>query len=61
MRLYDFEQLFENSDHEIHNYDKLDRILVRLCSLVVEGMRDPRDDYYGMVAACVLDPDNRMV
>jgi pyrimidine deaminase RibD-like protein len=49
------------SDYEIRNYHKLDRILVKLCAMVVKGMKDPREHYYGMVAACVLDPDNRMV
>ena len=48
------------SDFQISNHDKLDRLLVRLCELVIEGQRrDP--DYYGMVAAAVLDPDNRCV
>jgi pyrimidine deaminase RibD-like protein len=49
------------SDTEIHNYHKLDKILARLCHMVIKGMKDPREGYYGMVAACVLDPDNRMV
>lgn len=49
------------SDTEIHNYKKLDHILVKLCRMVVKGMKDPREGYYGMVAACVLDPDNRMI
>jgi len=44
---------------EIHNYAKLDTILMKLCSMVVDGMKSSGD--YGMVAAAVLDPDNRMV
>jgi len=48
------------SDREIHNYEKLDKILVLLCKMVVKGQKKDKD-YYGMVAACVLDPDNRMV
>jgi pyrimidine deaminase RibD-like protein len=48
------------SDFEIRNYDKLDSILVDLCELVIAGQRqDP--ERYGMVAAAVLDPDNRLV
>lgn len=48
------------SDFQISNHDKLDRLLVRLCEMVIEGQRrDP--DLYGVVAACVLDPDNRAV
>ena len=47
------------SDFEISNHDKLDRILVKLCSLIVQGQRQDQD--LGMVAAAVLDPDNRCV
>jgi pyrimidine deaminase RibD-like protein len=48
------------SDFEIRNHDKLDKILVRLCELVIQGQqRDPAE--YGMVAAAVLDPDNNCV
>jgi pyrimidine deaminase RibD-like protein len=51
---------FENSDYEIHNRDKLDRILLELCDHVIQGQNaDP--ERYGMVAACVLDPENRKV
>lgn len=48
------------SDFRIENHDKLDRILVQLCEMVIRGQQtDP--DRYGMVAAAVLDPDNRLV
>ena len=48
------------SDFEIRNHSKLDDILVRLCELVIDGQRrDP--DFYSMVAAAVLDPDNNCV
>ena len=48
------------SDFQIRNHDKLDQILVRLCELVIDGQKkDPK--LYGMVAAAVLDPDNRCV
>ena len=49
------------SDYEIHNYEKLDKILMLLCKMVIKGMKDPRENYYGMVAAAVLDPDNQLV
>ena len=49
-----------SSDYEIRNYDKLDKILVKLCNEIIEGQKtDP--DMYGMVAACVLDPDNNQI
>jgi pyrimidine deaminase RibD-like protein len=52
-------ELVESSNYEIHNLEKLDRILVKLCEMVIEHQqRDSK--YYGMVAACVLDPDNNM-
>ena len=48
------------SDFRIVNPDKLDRILVQLCQMVIAGQKkDP--DRYGMVAAAVLDPDQRLV
>ena len=48
------------SDFQIRNHDKLDAILVRLCDMVIEGQKK-NPDLYGMVAAAVLDPDNRCV
>lgn len=47
------------NDQEIHNYPKLDKILSRLCQLVIKGQASDKD--YGMVAAGVLDPDNNLV
>lgn len=47
------------SDFEIRNYEKLDRILSRLCDLVEEGQASEHD--FGMVAAAVLDPSNQLV
>jgi len=56
MRLIEFEQ----SDYAIHDRPKLDRILLELCHHVIKGQQhDPVK--YGMVAACVLDPENRKV
>ena len=48
------------SDFEIHNYEKLDKILSKLCALVVEGQKT-QPDHFGKVAAAVLDPDNQMI
>jgi pyrimidine deaminase RibD-like protein len=47
------------SDFEIHNYNKLDKILSKLCEMVVKGQQSDRD--YGMVAAAVVDPDDQIV
>jgi pyrimidine deaminase RibD-like protein len=48
------------SDFQISNYDKLDRLLVVLCELVIKGQqRDP--ELYGVCASGVLDPDNQFV
>jgi pyrimidine deaminase RibD-like protein len=48
------------SDFEISNYNKLDKILSKLCGMIVKGKQD-RPDYYGMVAAAVVDPSNQIV
>ena len=48
------------SNYEIHDYKKLDNILMLLCKMVIKGQKKDKD-YYGMVAACVLDPDNNIV
>jgi pyrimidine deaminase RibD-like protein len=48
------------SDFEIRNYEKLDKILSKLCALVVEGQKS-RPEHFGKVAAAVLDPDNNLV
>jgi pyrimidine deaminase RibD-like protein len=48
------------SDFRIEDTDRLDQILVDLCDMVVQGQRD-NPDYYGVVAAAVLDPANRLV
>jgi pyrimidine deaminase RibD-like protein len=48
------------SDYELHDRPKLDRVLAKCCRMVVQGQqRDP--ERYGQVAACVIDPDNRMI
>ena len=48
------------SDFEIRNFEKLDTILTELCKQVIEHQKqDP--DYWGMVAACVVDPDDNVV
>ena len=53
-------QKMRASDFEIHNYRKLDKILSKLCGMIVKGKQD-RPDYYGMVAAAVVDPNNQIV
>lgn len=48
------------TDFQIHDYKKLDNILLELCEMVIDGQKkDP--DYYGMVASCVLDMNNNKV
>lgn len=47
------------AEAEEHTPD-LDKILVDLCGMVVKG-KQRRPDYYGMVAAAVVDPDGRVV
>jgi len=47
------------SDFEIRNYEKLDKILSKLCEMVTKGQESDKD--YGMVAAAVLDPSNQIV
>jgi pyrimidine deaminase RibD-like protein len=51
--------LLESDDYEIHNQEKLDRILVKLCEMVIEAQQED-SDYFGMVGAAVLDPDNNL-
>jgi pyrimidine deaminase RibD-like protein len=51
---------FKDSNYEIHDRPKLDRILLELCHHVIQGQKDDPVKY-GMVAACVLDPKNRKV
>ena len=53
-------QVMKLSDFQIHSSDKLDRILTELCELVVRGQQN-NPDHYGMVAAAVLDPNNKVV
>jgi pyrimidine deaminase RibD-like protein len=45
---------------EITNYQKLDTVLYRLCRMVVKGQKKDQD-YYGLVAAAVIDPNNNIV
>lgn len=48
------------SDFQIHSTDKLDNILAKLCEMIVNG-KNKNPEYYGMVAAAVLDPNNNVV
>jgi pyrimidine deaminase RibD-like protein len=48
------------SDFKIINHEKLDAILLQLCEMIIQGQKaDP--EYYGMVAASVLDNNNNIV
>lgn len=54
------QEFMKVSDFKITNHDKLDKILVSLCELIIENQKsDPNT--YGMVAAAVLDVDNKGV
>ena len=48
------------SDFIITNHDKLDNLLVKLCELVISKQKDDPKKY-GVVAAGVLDVDNKFV
>jgi pyrimidine deaminase RibD-like protein len=51
---------FTEKDYKIHDRKHLDQYLVKLCRLIFEGKHsDPNQ--YGMVAACILDPDHNVV
>jgi pyrimidine deaminase RibD-like protein len=50
----------KSSDFEIRDRTKLDKILVDLCQMIIDG-QESDSEYYGMVAAAVLDPDNKLV
>lgn len=50
----------KSSDFIIHSPEKLDNLLAECCERVLKLQRqDP--EYWGMVGACVLDMDNRVV
>ena len=51
---------FIKSDYEIHGRKHLDKYLVELCNLIVAGQKKDAEKF-GMVSACVLDPDHRAV
>lgn len=56
MKFFEFTQ----DDYKIHDREFLDRCLVELTRLVIEGQNlDP--EKFGMVAACVLDPKRRAI
>ena len=43
-----------------YSNEQLDAVLVELCEIVLEGKQD-NPDFYGMVAAAVIDPKGRLV
>jgi pyrimidine deaminase RibD-like protein len=47
-------------DYEIRNHPKLDQLLFQLCEELIAAKKKDFE-FYGMVAAGVLDPDNRFV
>jgi pyrimidine deaminase RibD-like protein len=47
------------SDFRIHDTEKLDNILAKLCELIL--LKKKEDPKYGFVAACVLDPYDELV
>lgn len=50
----------ENQDTDtVYNYGKLDKILSKLCDMIIAGQDSNKD--YGKVAAAVLDPSNQIV
>lgn len=49
-----------SSDFEITNEPKLDRLLTQLVEMVIRGQSEDAE-HYGLVAAGVLDNDNRFV
>lgn len=49
----------DSSDWEFKNIDKLDYVLMSLCDMVIQGQKIDSD--LGMVAACVIDPQDRRV
>ena len=48
-----------DSDWEFRNIDKLDYVLTSLCRMIIQGQKI--NSNLGMVAACVIDPDDRRV
>jgi pyrimidine deaminase RibD-like protein/predicted nucleotidyltransferase len=58
----DRELSLESHDHhhEIVNTEKLDQVLVKLCKMVLSRQKE-NSEYYGMVGAAVVDPDNNIV
>jgi pyrimidine deaminase RibD-like protein len=51
---------FNNNDYKIHDREHLDQYLIELGHLIIAAQKkDP--EKFGMVAACVLDPDHNAV
>lgn len=58
MKLFEFFQLPESKDQLDQN--KLDSILINLSDMIIRGQQK-QPGYFGLVAACVLDPEDRIV
>lgn len=52
--------LESNSDFEIQDIENLDQILSKLVSMIERG-QSSNPNYFGLVAACVLDPNRKIV
>ena len=48
------------SDFQFPDTEKLDRVLEKLVEMIVRG-QELDSEYFGLVAACVIDPEDRMV
>lgn len=48
------------SDFQFSDTAKLDRVLEKLVAMIVRG-QELDSEYFGLVAACVIDPEDRIV
>lgn len=48
------------SDFQFTDTAKLDRVLEKLVEMIIRG-QELDSKYFGLVAACIIDPENRMV
>jgi len=53
-------ELAEDENSEVVNYKKLDRFVIQCVERVIQAKKKDLD-YYGMVGACVIDPEQRAV
>jgi pyrimidine deaminase RibD-like protein len=48
------------NDYEIHSLERLDKIMTDICRVVIEHQHKD-SEYYGMVGACLIDPDDNRI